>query len=208
MASHGLSPARARLASHGAAASVSRSGAAAGAILRASGDAQQRAPSRLGPRRRATGTWVSPLSSVGRTSWQEGDRGAGSPQTGTGPGEEKTALQTATEQRRRPAGGADEGRYARKTVLKKDGTQERRDSRKTVLEEDGARGRRNSRRPGSARTAAAGPRPETYEKGEPDLKGAQKPKKVQKKVAQKTLKERRVEKRAASAEQDRASRAS
>jgi hypothetical protein len=40
------------------------------------------------------------------------------------------------------------------------------------------------------------------------LKGAQKPKKVQKKVAQKTLKERRVEKRAASAEQDRASRAS
>jgi hypothetical protein len=39
------------------------------------------------------------------------------------------------------------------------------------------------------------------------VKGSQKPKKLQKKVAQKTLKERRVEKKAAAAEQDRAARA-
>jgi hypothetical protein len=38
------------------------------------------------------------------------------------------------------------------------------------------------------------------------LKGSQKPKKLQKKVAQKTLKERRVEKRAVAAEQGRADR--
>lgn len=40
------------------------------------------------------------------------------------------------------------------------------------------------------------------------MKGSQKPKKMAKKAAQKTLKERRVEKRAAGAEQDRSSRAS
>jgi len=38
------------------------------------------------------------------------------------------------------------------------------------------------------------------------LKGSQKPKKLQKKVAQKTLKERRLAKKAAGAEQDRAAR--
>jgi hypothetical protein len=38
------------------------------------------------------------------------------------------------------------------------------------------------------------------------LKGSQKPKKLQKKAAQKTLKERRVDKRAASDEQARADR--
>jgi hypothetical protein len=38
------------------------------------------------------------------------------------------------------------------------------------------------------------------------LKGSQKPKKLQKKVAQKTLKERRVEKRAAADEQVRTDR--
>ena len=39
------------------------------------------------------------------------------------------------------------------------------------------------------------------------MKGSQKPKKLQKKVAQKTLKEKRVEKKAAASEQDRAARA-
>ena len=38
------------------------------------------------------------------------------------------------------------------------------------------------------------------------MKGSQKPKKLQKKAAQKTLKERRVEKRAGAAEQERADR--
>jgi hypothetical protein len=38
------------------------------------------------------------------------------------------------------------------------------------------------------------------------MKGSQKPKKLQKKAAQKTLKERRVEKKAVAAEQDRADR--
>jgi hypothetical protein len=38
------------------------------------------------------------------------------------------------------------------------------------------------------------------------LKGSQKPKKLQKKVAQKTLKERRVDKRAAAADQVRVDR--
>jgi hypothetical protein len=38
------------------------------------------------------------------------------------------------------------------------------------------------------------------------MKGSQKPKKLQKKAPQKTLKERRVEKKAVAAEQDRADR--
>jgi len=57
--------------------------------------------------------------------------------------------------------------------------------------------------------AAPNPPPERRRhptRQEDTLKGSQKPKKLQKKVAQKTLKERRLAKKAAGAEQDRAAR--
>jgi hypothetical protein len=60
--------------------------------------------------------------------------------------------------------------------------------------------------PAGSRCSSRRAAPALHERRDLILKGSQKPKKLQKKVAQKTLKERRVENRAGAAEQDRADR--